>query len=268
MLLMPILLLSTFPHVQSSAVFCPDTSDLNTDQLLIGCLGVQFSWLYAVFDNLPSVLRFAVWMRCETGVCPAELQEHRHHCRYTPLTQPPADPLDRCCLQHRRCFQELEGRSCRQTPPTHTSFTCDFLTNSSCDSLDLCEEGFCLCNQEAIACIANSSQVQVNKQQEKSTAGLPYNDTITSDAFNRTALYATENETLGNFTDGFSLVNDTVANYTLSPGNSERPAPGAEDRGTEVEEREMEWWRDAKKNRTDLMEQQLSEAFNGGCAGW
>uniref|UniRef100_A0AAR2L610 Otoconin 90 n=1 Tax=Pygocentrus nattereri TaxID=42514 RepID=A0AAR2L610_PYGNA len=71
------------------AVFCPDTSDLNTDQLLIGCLGVQFSWLYAVFDNLPSVLRFAVWMRCETGVCPAELQEHRHHCRYTPLTQPP-----------------------------------------------------------------------------------------------------------------------------------------------------------------------------------
>lgn len=62
---------------------------------------MHFSWLYAVFDDLLSVLEFAVNLHCETGLCPADLQKHGHYCSdanawdtaHTHIQ--PADTLDR-----------------------------------------------------------------------------------------------------------------------------------------------------------------------------
>ncbi|KAB5535608.1 hypothetical protein PHYPO_G00119780 [Pangasianodon hypophthalmus] len=251
MLVMSLFLLSTFQNVQSTYVFCPDTNDLNTDHLLLDCLGERFNWLYSVFDNLPSLVEFALWMRCETGVCPTDLQGHRHYCSYisiqnTTHTPAPSDTLDWCCFDHQRCYRELEEIHCRKTPPTHTNYTCSHLTNNSCDSLDLCEQGFCLCDQEAIACIGNNSHSVLPNQHEKKDlnspgfTGFPYNNTIVSEVLNRTEwmeaspqisdkdimldeLDITLNGTMGNFTEDFLLTNNTLKNQSQSAGYSGIP---------------------------------------------
>ncbi|XP_039550582.1 otoconin-90-like, partial [Pimephales promelas] len=128
-----------------------------------GCLGVRFSWLYSVFDDLRSVLEFAVNLRCETGLCPADIQNHGHYCsnantRGTAYTHtPPADTLDRCCLNHWRCSQELQDRNCSRRTPMYNNYTCSY--NSSCDTLDFCEEGFCHCDWTVIDCISSNHAV-------------------------------------------------------------------------------------------------------------
>lgn len=79
---------------------------------LTGCLGVRFNWLYSVFDDLRSVLEFAVNLRCETGLCPADIQNHGHYCskantRDTAHTHiQPADTLDR--WEHEQRDRERE----------------------------------------------------------------------------------------------------------------------------------------------------------------
>ncbi|KAF5889445.1 flocculation protein FLO11-like isoform X2 [Clarias magur] len=52
------------------------------------------------------------------------------------------------------------------------------------DSLDVCEQGFCLCDQEAIACIGNNSQLVLPNRHEtkdlysQGLTGLSYNNTM------------------------------------------------------------------------------------------
>uniref|UniRef100_A0AAY4AIQ4 Phospholipase A2-like central domain-containing protein n=1 Tax=Denticeps clupeoides TaxID=299321 RepID=A0AAY4AIQ4_9TELE len=74
-----------------------ETSDLNTDKLLIGCVGVRFSWLNYVYDNLMGVVLFSARLRCETTLCPAHLNTYGCHCTYSEMTRgsESTDPLDR-----------------------------------------------------------------------------------------------------------------------------------------------------------------------------
>ncbi|XP_076837038.1 otoconin-90 isoform X2 [Brachyhypopomus gauderio] len=224
---------------------------------------MRLNWLYAVFDHLPSLLKFAVWMNCESGVCPADVQEQRHYCSYrgtqnTTHTPPPSDALDRCCLDHLRCYKALEEKNCRQTLSTNTNYTCSYLTNNTCDSLILCEQGFCLCDQEAVACIAYNSYAPIRRQPEQPGPGqsrFPYNDTMTSDTFNRTDwmnesphmseatillddLYPALNGTMDNYTVEIVLTSDTVMNRTPSPGQNGMPPSVEEDWTRNIREEE------------------------------
>ncbi|KAK3513165.1 hypothetical protein QTP70_009680 [Hemibagrus guttatus] len=107
------------------------------------------------------------------------------------------------------------------------------------DSPDLCEQGFCLCDQEAIACIGNNSHLILpNQHQTPGLTDLPYNNTIISEMLNRTEwtgaspqisdtdivldeLDITLNGTMGNFTEEFLLTNNTLKNQSHSAGDSE-----------------------------------------------
>ncbi|KAI7809807.1 putative HERV-H LTR-associating protein 1, partial [Triplophysa rosa] len=207
--------------IQSTPIFCPETSDLGSDQLLIGCLGVQFSWLYAVFDDLLSVLEFAVHLHCETGLCPADILNHGHYCSnantwdkaHTHIQ--PANTLDSCCLTHWRCYQGLKERNCSRRIPTHTNYTCGY--NSSCDMLDFCDEGFCRCDQSVIDCISSNypNKQDGNNQPITLQTDLLDNDTYTSEMFNvtdRLELYPSDFDMYG--------VNDTL-NETMSNSTTE-----------------------------------------------
>lgn len=57
------------------------------------CLGLRFTWLHSVFDNFPSLLNFALKLRCATGLCPRDLEEYGCSCRYVAAGNP-VDPLD------------------------------------------------------------------------------------------------------------------------------------------------------------------------------
>ncbi|XP_027032607.2 otoconin-90 [Tachysurus fulvidraco] len=162
-------------------------------------------------------------MRCETGVCPTDLQGRRHYCSYinipnTTHTPAASDTLDWCCFDHQRCYRELEELQCRKTPPAHTNYTCSHLSNNRCDSLDLCEQGFCLCDQEAIACIGNNSHLVLSTQhQSPELTDLLYDNTI-SEMVNRTELDIILNGTMGNFTEEFFLKNNTLKSQSHGAG--------------------------------------------------
>lgn len=59
-----------------------------------GCLGLRFTWLHALYDNLPSLVTFALRLRCASGLCPRDLEEYGCSCRFAAVGEP-VDEVDR-----------------------------------------------------------------------------------------------------------------------------------------------------------------------------
>lgn len=57
------------------------------------CLGLRFTWLHSLLDNFPSLVNFALKLRCATGLCPRDLEDYGCSCRYVAVGDP-VDPLD------------------------------------------------------------------------------------------------------------------------------------------------------------------------------
>ncbi|KAL2096957.1 hypothetical protein ACEWY4_006164 [Coilia grayii] len=143
-------------------VFNAGAEECYTDastELLMNCVGLRFSWLNDIFEDLANLLLFSAHLRCGTTHCPAHLSKYGCHCTFQNTPGENTDPLDRCCLLHRRCYEELKPHSCSRRFPTHTNYTCSSIQSMHCvtDSSDWCEEAFCKCDQDAIRCFANSS---------------------------------------------------------------------------------------------------------------
>uniref|UniRef100_A0A671WXZ5 Otoconin 90 n=1 Tax=Sparus aurata TaxID=8175 RepID=A0A671WXZ5_SPAAU len=118
------------------------------------CLGLRFTWLHSLLDNFPSLVSFALKLRCATGLCPRDLEDYGCSCRYVAVGDP-VDPLDLCCEAHRWCY--LSAAPCRpELPPLPDNFTCSH-ANSSCDGSDWCQQRFCECDRAAIDCMTQSS---------------------------------------------------------------------------------------------------------------
>ncbi|XP_035526204.1 mucin-17-like [Morone saxatilis] len=141
--------------LSAGSIFCPDPEGGNQNEdHVTDCLGLRFTWLHSVFDNFPSLLNFALKLRCETGLCPRDLEDYGCSCRYAAAGNP-VDPLDACCETHRLCYQNVAP--CRQQlPPLPDNFTCP-AENTSCDGGDWCQQRFCECDRAAIDCVTQSS---------------------------------------------------------------------------------------------------------------
>ncbi|XP_035987111.1 otoconin-90 [Fundulus heteroclitus] len=153
MILLWVLMLSAAPNsLSGSSWFCADPEDSSQHAgHVIDCLGPRFTWLHAVFDNLPSLLSFVSRLRCSSGPCPRDLEDYGCSCRYAPSGNP-VDPLDSCCAAHRRCYQN--AAPCRQQLPPY-NFSCS-AANTSCDAADPCQQRLCECDQAAIDCVTRS----------------------------------------------------------------------------------------------------------------
>ncbi|XP_031733039.1 uncharacterized protein LOC116399780 [Anarrhichthys ocellatus] len=210
MFLMWIFILSAAPNALSaSSIFCrdPEAGDQNTDHMT-DCLGLRFTWLHSLFDNFPSLLTFALKLRCATGLCPRDLEDYGCSCRYV-ASGNPVDPLDICCETHRSCYQN--AAPCRQElPPLPHDFTCS-AANTSCDAGDWCQQSLCGCDQAAIDCMTQSSYNSTLKGLAQSSCS----------ASNQTDVLSGTVETGGAFggADFLSAVTDSVS-HQLSNASS------------------------------------------------
>uniref|UniRef100_A0A3B3S0D9 Phospholipase A2 n=1 Tax=Paramormyrops kingsleyae TaxID=1676925 RepID=A0A3B3S0D9_9TELE len=72
----------------------------------------------------PSLFRFALCLRCRTGLCPRDLEDYGCSCRYLG-GRGTVDDMDGCCFRHRGCYRAVTERGCRSQPDTTTySVTC------------------------------------------------------------------------------------------------------------------------------------------------
>lgn len=55
---------------------------------------MRFTWLHALYDNLPSLVTFALRLRCASGLCPRDLEEYGCSCRFAAVGEP-VDDVDR-----------------------------------------------------------------------------------------------------------------------------------------------------------------------------
>ncbi|XP_072567267.1 otoconin-90 isoform X1 [Paramormyrops kingsleyae] len=156
MLLPLLLMLLSAPAVLSqNSSFCPEPADPTAAQLLIGCLGTRFTWLQELQDSFPSLFRFALCLRCRTGLCPRDLEDYGCSCRYLG-GRGTVDDMDGCCFRHRGCYRAVTERGCRSQPDTTTySVTCGH-SNVTCDMSDPCARDWCLCDKAAIECMGRS----------------------------------------------------------------------------------------------------------------
>uniref|UniRef100_A0A671N7L0 Otoconin 90 n=1 Tax=Sinocyclocheilus anshuiensis TaxID=1608454 RepID=A0A671N7L0_9TELE len=257
MRLLYVFLLFTLQKVHGTAVFCPETSDLRVccccdTYRLSGC-AVHLA-VRCVCD-LRSELEFAVSLRCETGLCPADIENHGHYCS-TANTRDTVRAHTQCCLTHWRCSQELRERNCSRTTPTY-NYTCSY--NSSCDMLDICEEGFCHCDRTVIDCISSNhpvtTQVEDNQPITSQTGTVTVLDQSTS-TFTFHRVNDTLNETLSNFTNELVLFNSSQSSNILSTKYPAIFQSGPEEEENEAEERDM----DRNSERGSIVEREEEEA--------
>ncbi|KAK2822799.1 hypothetical protein Q5P01_022864 [Channa striata] len=191
MFLIGIFVLAAVPNAFSaSSIIClsPEASDQNADPM-IDCLGQRFTWLHSVFNNFPSVVNFALKLRCVTELCPRDLEDYGCSCRLVAAGDP-VDALDTCCETHRLCYQN--AAPCRlHMPRLPDNFTCS-TANSSCDVGSWCEQKFCECDQAAINCMSQSS----------------YNSTLRG--------FAESSCSAASQTDVLPAVNDSVSSQLLN----------------------------------------------------
>ncbi|KAM6989155.1 otoconin-90 [Tautogolabrus adspersus] len=203
MFLIWVFLLSAAPHALSSgSILCrePEASDPSTERLM-DCLGLRFTWLHSVFDNFPSLLNFALKLRCATGLCPRDLEDYGCSCRYVAAGNP-VDSLDVCCETHRMCYQN--AAPCRQELPLLlNNFTCS-AANSSCGDVgDWCQQRFCECDQAAIDCMTLSSYNSTLRGLAESSCSASNHTDLLSSSFDTSEVFRE--------TDVLSAGNDSVS---------------------------------------------------------
>ncbi|XP_059103870.1 otoconin-90 isoform X2 [Peromyscus eremicus] len=119
------------------------------------CLGPHFTWLQAVFTNFPLLLQFVNSMRCVTGLCPRDFEDYGCACRFE-MEGLPVDESDRCCFQHRRCYEEAVEMDCLQDPAKLSADVDCINKQITCESEDPCERLLCTCDKVAVECLAQS----------------------------------------------------------------------------------------------------------------
>uniref|UniRef100_A0A8D2D3C0 Otoconin-90 n=1 Tax=Sciurus vulgaris TaxID=55149 RepID=A0A8D2D3C0_SCIVU len=123
--------------------------------LLLDCLGPRFTWLQAVFTNFPLLLQFVHGMKCVADLCPRDFEDYGCTCRFE-MDGLPMDETDRCCFQHRRCYEEASEVDCLQDP-ARLSANVDCVSKEvTCESADPCGHLLCTCDKAAIQCLAQA----------------------------------------------------------------------------------------------------------------
>ncbi|XP_074841714.1 otoconin-90-like [Carettochelys insculpta] len=123
--------------------------------LFFDCLGSHFTWLQSLFTNFPALLHFVNKMRCVTGLCPRDFEDYGCSCRFE-MEGLPVDEADRCCFQHRKCYEEAVELECSWDPAKISTDISCLTKNITCESGDPCEQFLCSCDKAAIECFVNS----------------------------------------------------------------------------------------------------------------
>ncbi|XP_048214593.1 otoconin-90 [Perognathus longimembris pacificus] len=92
---------------------------------------------------------------CLTSRCPEEFESYGCYCGQEGRGEP-RDALDRCCLSHRCCLEQMRRLGClRERHPGLEMMCVDH--RPKCVGHSLCEKLLCACDQTAAECMASAS---------------------------------------------------------------------------------------------------------------
>ncbi|XP_038616401.1 otoconin-90-like [Tachyglossus aculeatus] len=143
-------------NINHTTLFSGVFKNVESVTLFFDCLGSHFTWLQAIFTNFPALLHFVSKLKCVTSLCPKDLEDYGCSCRFE-MEGLPVDGTDRCCFQHRRCYEEASELECVQDPAQLSLDVGCVSQNITCESSDSCQQLLCLCDKAAIECFAGSN---------------------------------------------------------------------------------------------------------------
>ncbi|XP_006879519.1 PREDICTED: otoconin-90 [Elephantulus edwardii] len=101
------------------------------------------------------MLQLGEMLFCLTSRCPEEFESHGCYCGREGRGDP-RDDLDRCCLSHHCCLEQLKRLGCLLEGPPRSRAACvDHVPK--CVGQSLCEKLLCGCDQTAAECMAVAS---------------------------------------------------------------------------------------------------------------
>ncbi|XP_062987402.1 otoconin-90 [Elgaria multicarinata webbii] len=145
----------TLVHPDNITFFNGVFGSVESVALFFDCLGSHFTWLQSIFTNFPALLNFVSKMKCVTGICPRDFEDYGCTCRFE-MEGLPADEVDDCCFQHRKCYEEATEEECVWDPAKITMDVSCLTKNITCESDDSCERFLCNCDKAAIECFLHS----------------------------------------------------------------------------------------------------------------
>ncbi|XP_069847812.1 otoconin-90 [Dipodomys merriami] len=106
-------------------------------------------------DSREAMQQLGEMLFCLTSRCPEEFESYGCYCGHTGRGEP-RDTLDRCCLSHRCCLEQMRGLGClHERHPGLETVCVDH--RPKCVGQSLCEKLLCACDQTAAECMASAS---------------------------------------------------------------------------------------------------------------
>ncbi|XP_012880583.1 PREDICTED: otoconin-90 [Dipodomys ordii] len=106
-------------------------------------------------DSREAMQQLGEMLFCLTSRCPEEFESYGCYCGHAGRGEP-RDTLDRCCLSHRCCLEQMRRLGClRERHPGLETMCVDH--RPKCVGQSLCEKLLCACDQTAAECMASAS---------------------------------------------------------------------------------------------------------------
>ncbi|CAO2602143.1 Oc90, partial [Lemmus lemmus] len=106
-------------------------------------------------DSMQALLQLGEMLFCLTSRCPEEFESYGCYCGREGRGEP-RDTLDRCCLSHHCCLEQVRPLGCLHGSRSRSSVVCEDHT-PKCVGQSLCEKLLCACDQMAAECMASAS---------------------------------------------------------------------------------------------------------------
>uniref|UniRef100_A0A8C2UQA4 Otoconin 90 n=1 Tax=Chinchilla lanigera TaxID=34839 RepID=A0A8C2UQA4_CHILA len=106
-------------------------------------------------DDIQVMVQLGEMLFCLTSWCPEEFEYYGCYCGREGRGEP-KDNLDRCCLSHHCCLEQVRRLGCLPERRPRSAVLCVDRT-PKCVGQSLCEKLLCACDQTAAECIASAS---------------------------------------------------------------------------------------------------------------
>ncbi|KAM6215434.1 otoconin-90 [Rhynchocyon petersi] len=115
----------------------------------------RFTFLHlGLGDHTLGMPQLGEMLFCLTSHCPEEFESYGCYCGQEGRGDP-RDTLDRCCLSHHCCREQLKRLGCLLERPPRSRVVCVDHT-PKCMGWSLCEKLLCACDQTAAECMASA----------------------------------------------------------------------------------------------------------------
>uniref|UniRef100_A0A8C6QS04 Otoconin-90 n=1 Tax=Nannospalax galili TaxID=1026970 RepID=A0A8C6QS04_NANGA len=116
-------------------------------------------------ETTQTMLQLGEMLFCLTSRCPEEFESYGCYCGKEGRGEP-RDTLDRCCLSHHCCLEQVRRLGCVHGRHSRSAVLC-VDHEPKCVGQSLCEKLLCACDQMAAECMASASFNQSLKSPDR-----------------------------------------------------------------------------------------------------